>query len=96
MAKSRKHIQPGDQFMRTGKVQTLWEVTELLEFHDLPPHLRLKAVGEHRILTFAVAAVQDDHLFKPVHVNGNETFLAGQVSKSSERVNSLFRTPENA
>ncbi|MCB2099859.1 MAG: hypothetical protein KDE22_03245 [Rhodobacterales bacterium] len=66
MAKQNgKHsIQPGDNFVRLGQTNTLWEVIDVLSLREMPPHVRLRAVGGHRVLTFAISAVLDRRLFQ--------------------------------
>ena len=65
MATEQQSVKPGDRFIRLGPYETVWVVTRLLDMDDMPPHLHLTPEGSgSRLLTFSVAAVQDEKLFK--------------------------------
>lgn len=65
MATEQQSIKPGDRFLRLGPYETVWVVKRLLDMDDMPPHLHLTPEGSaSRLLTFSVAAVQDEKFFK--------------------------------
>ncbi len=65
MATQQQSIKPGDRFLRIGPYETVWVVKRLLDMDDMPPHLHLTPEGmETRLLTFSVAAVEDEKFFK--------------------------------
>ena len=77
MSRKEYDVHPGDLFEKVGYDGVVWEVERLLEFHDLPPHLRLSTRTEPRKLTFAVSAVLDHRLFRPLGRNGHGDGHAG-------------------
>ena len=67
MATEQQSVKPGDRFIRLGPYETVWVVKRLLDMEDMPPHLHLTPEGpDARLLTFSVAAVQDEKYFKRV------------------------------
>ena len=65
MATEQQSVKPGDRFIRLGPYETVWVVTRLLDMGDMPPHLHLTPEGSGpRVLTFSLAAVHDEKLFK--------------------------------
>ena len=71
MATEQLAVKPGDRFLRLGPYETVWVVKRLLDMDDMPPHLHLTPEGSvARILTFSVAAVQDEKLFKKLGNGG--------------------------
>lgn len=65
MATQQQSVKPGDRFIRLGPYETVWVVKRLLDMEDMPPHLHLTPEGsDARLLTFSVAAVEDEKFFK--------------------------------
>ena len=65
MATEQQSVKPGDRFIRLGPYESVWVVTRLLDMDGMPPHLHLTPEGSGpRVLTFSVAAVHDEKLFK--------------------------------
>ena len=65
MATEQQSVKPGDRFIRLGSYESVWVVKCLLDMDDMPPHLHLTPEGSGpRVLTFSVAAVQDEKYFK--------------------------------
>ncbi len=57
-------IKVGDRFLKQGDPKTVWVVTQLVDFPDLPLHAELKAQGyRNRMITMSQEALTDDHLF---------------------------------
>lgn len=90
MAKSKRDIRPGDQYIRLGSTRTLWEVVELLELKDLPPHLQLRSIDGGRLLTFSEAALLDKRFFEKAGESAQERVMAETAKSESKRVKSLF------
>lgn len=90
MARKNGKIHLGDRFMKLGSIKTLWEVSDLLDLRDLPPHLHLREVGGHREVTYGVSAVLDKRLFQRVETNAKEQLLERSPSETQQRVHSLF------
>jgi hypothetical protein len=71
MATEQQSVKPGDRFIRLGPYETVWVVKRLLDMEDMPPHLHLTPEGSGaRLLTFSVAAVQDEKFFKRLSNGG--------------------------
>lgn len=64
----KAQIQPGDRFVRVGKVKTVWVVKRLLSLQDMPRHVHICAdkKADHRILTFSESALLDKNFFEPL------------------------------
>ncbi|WP_157879214.1 hypothetical protein [Pararhodospirillum photometricum] len=65
---SRKTVvHPGDRFMKPGNPPSIWHVDQMLEYPDLPPHVRLIELGgNRRTVTVALSALLDGRLYSPV------------------------------
>ncbi len=64
MARKIKTIQLGDRFAKVGTYKSVWTVTRILEFPDLPTHLHITPeTADHRVLTFSTSALLDEALF---------------------------------
>ena len=73
MATEQQSVKPGDRFIRLGFYESVWVVKCLLDMDDMPPHLHLTPEeSEARLLTFSVAAVQDEKFFRRLGATGAE------------------------
>lgn len=53
-------IQPDDVFQKTNGLTSKWTVERILEFPDIPVHVRLvEQGGNERIITIAMATLLD-------------------------------------
>ncbi len=53
-------VQPGDAFIKIGGIDSIWKVERILEYPDLPPHIRLvEHGGNSRTATVALSALMD-------------------------------------
>jgi len=95
MAKTKREIRPGDQYIRIGSTRTLWEVVELLELKDLPPHLQLHSIDGGRVLTFSEAALMDKRFFEKAGDSKRERALTEAPESEGKRVRSLFGRKTN-
>ena len=60
-------VQPGDAFIKVGGVDSIWKVDRILEYPDLPPHIRLiENGGNNRTATVAFSALMDTKCWIPV------------------------------
>ena len=67
MTNRNGQIRPGDRFVKAEDKKVVWVVDRVVNFPDLPPHLRLRIEGENKhIRTFSVSAVLDGRLFQKV------------------------------
>ncbi|MBR7158670.1 MAG: hypothetical protein IKD08_03190 [Alphaproteobacteria bacterium] len=60
-------VQPGDAFIKVGGIDSVWKVDRILEYTDLPPHIRLiENGGNNRTATVALSALMDTKSWLPV------------------------------
>ncbi len=63
-------IQPNDVFQKSSGLTSKWLVERIIEFPDLPPHVRLNEQGgNERTVTVALSALLDPRQWKPVKVS---------------------------
>ena len=64
---SKRQISPGDGFVKVGRRPTKWIVDRILDYHDLPRHVRLREEGgNERTITVAISALEDKREFTPL------------------------------
>lgn len=60
-------VKEGDAFVKTSGIASVWLVDKVLEFDDIPPHVRLiEQNGNRRTATIAYSALTDTKYWKPV------------------------------
>lgn len=53
-------IQPDDVYQKTSGLPSKWVVERIIEFPDIPAHVRLiEQGGNERIITIAISTLQD-------------------------------------
>ncbi|GEO82048.1 hypothetical protein [Pararhodospirillum oryzae] len=59
-------VHPGDRFVKPGNPPSQWQVDQMLEYPDLPAHVRLIELGgNRRTVTVALSALLDGRLYAP-------------------------------
>lgn len=62
-------VQPNDVFQKTSGLSSKWLVERVIEFPDLPLHVRLNEQGgNERTVTVALSALLDTRQWKPVKI----------------------------
>ena len=62
-------VQPNDVFQKTNGLSSKWLVERIIEFPDLPLHVRLNEQGgNERTVTVALSALLDTRQWKPVKI----------------------------
>ena len=62
-------VQPNDVFQKASGLSSKWLVERIIEFPDLPLHVRLNEQGgNERTVTVALSALLDPRQWKPVKV----------------------------
>jgi hypothetical protein len=64
--KNNRQVQLGDQFVELGKTNLMWEVVGIIDNPHLPPHARIKKIGEEGVHLTSVSALLDNSFFKPI------------------------------
>jgi len=64
--KNNRQLQLGDQFVELGKTNLIWEVVGIIDNPHLPPHARIKKIGEDGVHLTSVSALLDNAFFKPI------------------------------
>ena len=64
--KNNKQVKLGDQFIELGKTNLIWEVVGIIDNPHLPPHARIKKIGEEGVHLTSVSALLDIAFFKPI------------------------------
>lgn len=60
-------VQPNDIFQKASGLTSKWLVERVIEFPDLPPHVRLNEQGgNERTVTVALSALLDPRQWKSV------------------------------
>lgn len=60
-------VQPNDVFQKASGLSSKWLVERVIEFPDLPPHVRLNEQGgNERTVTVALSALLDPRQWKSV------------------------------
>ena len=60
-------VQPGDTFIKVDGIGSIWEIERVLEYSDLPPHIRLVETGGNgRTATVALSSLMDVRMWKKV------------------------------
>lgn len=60
-------VQPNDVFQKSSGLTSKWLVERVIEFPDLPLHVRLNEQGgNERTVTVALSALLDPRQWKPV------------------------------
>lgn len=63
-------VQPNDVFQKASGLTSKWLVERVIEFPDLPPHVRLNEPGgNERTVTVALSALLDPRQWKSVKVS---------------------------
>ncbi len=63
-------VQPNDVFQKASGLSSKWLVERVIEFPDLPPHVRLNEQGgNERTVTVALSALLDPRQWKSVKVS---------------------------
>ncbi|MGN1079461.1 MAG: hypothetical protein ACI4TE_04735 [Alphaproteobacteria bacterium] len=62
-------VQPNDVFQKASGLSSKWLVERVIEFPDLPPHVRLNEQGgNERTVTVALSALLDPRQWKSVKI----------------------------
>ena len=62
-------VQPNDIFQKASGLSSKWLVERIIEFPDLPLHVRLNEQGgNERTVTVALSALLDTRQWKPVKI----------------------------
>ena len=64
--KNNRQVQLGEQFVELGKTNLIWEVVGIIDNPHLPPHARIKKIGEEGVHLTSVSALLDGAFFKPI------------------------------
>ena len=70
--KNNRQVNLGDQFVELGKTNLIWEIVDVISNPHLPPHARIKKIGEESIHLTSVSALLDNSFFKPVERQSTE------------------------
>ena len=70
--KNNRQVKLGDQFVELDKINSTWEVVGIIENPHLPPHARIKKIGEEGIHLTSVSALLDNAFFKPTEQKPTE------------------------
>ena len=66
-------VQPNDVFQKASGLTSKWLVERVIEFPDLPPHVRLNEQGgNERTVTVALSALLDPRQWKSVKVSATQ------------------------
>jgi len=62
-------VQPNDIFQKASGLSSKWLVERIIEFPDLPLHVRLNEQGgNERTVTVALSALLDTRQWKPIKI----------------------------
>ena len=65
--KDKNAIETGCMYRKMSGINSVWVVDKMLEYPDLPPHVRLiEKGGNERTITIALCALLDERLWRPV------------------------------
>lgn len=66
-SKERNKVETGAAFRKTSGLASVWIVDKMLEYVDLPAHVRLvEQGGNERTITIALEALLDERSWKPM------------------------------
>lgn len=66
-------VQPNDVFQKASGLTSKWLVERIIEFPDLPLHVRLNEQGgNERTVTVALSALLDPRQWKPIKVSASQ------------------------
>ncbi len=66
-------VQPNDVFQKASGLSSKWLVERVIEFPDLPPHVRLNEQGgNERTVTVALSALLDPRQWKSVKTTASQ------------------------
>jgi len=82
--KNNKQVQLGDQFAELGKTNLIWEVVGIIDTPHLPPHARIKKIGEEGVHLTSVSALLDNSFFQPI-----DQKLTDQLPNEQDQVAAL-------
>ncbi len=64
-SKEKNVVEIGATFRKTSGLSSAWVVEKILEYHDLPTHVRLiEQGGNERTITIALEALLDNRYWK--------------------------------
>jgi hypothetical protein len=67
--KDNIQIKLGDQFVELGKTSLIWEVVGIIDNPHLPPHARIRKIGEEGVHLTSVSALLDKAFYKLIEHN---------------------------
>ena len=63
--KNNTQVKLGDHFVELGKANMIWEVVGIIDNPYLPPHARIRKLGEEGVHLTSVSALLDNAFFEP-------------------------------
>ena len=70
--KNNRQVKLGDEFVELGKTNLIWKVVGIIDNPHLPPHARIKKIGEDGVHLTSVSALLDHAFFKLVEQDFTE------------------------
>lgn len=63
--KNNTQVKLGDHFVELGKANMIWEVVGIIDNPHLPPHARIRKLGEEGVHLTSVSVLLDNAFFAP-------------------------------
>jgi hypothetical protein len=86
--KASKKVTSGDQFVELDKTSSIWEVVGIVDNPHLPPHARIRELGEEDIHLTSVSALLDEAFYRPTE--NREGSTSEPQNNTDDRIDSLF------